>query len=101
MQEVLVTQYILDVTNVFVSLFKELDDGYQYTRDISKSVQINVLFAKLEKYVEQFDKEQAIQYSAAIGRDQKTLETGIHGTALEPYCISFDLTGEVEKDANI
>lgn len=65
MREVLITQYAPDVENAVVSLFKELDDPDQYTHDISKSVQMgqinrDVSFPKVERYVEQFDKEQAI-----------------------------------------
>lgn len=79
-RKMLITKYAPDIANAVVGLFQDLDDPDAKTMDVSDKVRTGkisreALLAKLEEHVQQFDKEQAIEYAAATGRDQKTLET--------------------------
>lgn len=79
-RKLLINKYAPDVANAVVGLFQDLDDPDDETKDVSDKVRTGkisreALLAKLEEHVQQFDKEQAIEYAAATGRDQKTLET--------------------------
>lgn len=75
-----ITRYAPDVANAICSVFENLDDPGAEILDVSDQVRAgkitrNTLLNKLVEHVEQFDKEQALEYAAATGRDQKTLET--------------------------
>ncbi|CDF36719.1 Type II DNA topoisomerase VI subunit B [Chondrus crispus] len=79
-RKMLITKYAPDVANAVVALFEELEDPDRETKDVSDSVlngkiSRDILLAKLQDHVQQFDKEQAIEYATAHGRDHKTLET--------------------------
>lgn len=76
----MITRYAPDVVNAIVGLFNVLDDGGEDTRDVREGIQTGEvkkedLLGKLLEHVQQFDKEQAIEYATATGRDDKTLET--------------------------
>eukprot|EP00177_Eucheuma_denticulatum_P008854 GFKZ01016072.1.p1 GENE.GFKZ01016072.1~~GFKZ01016072.1.p1 ORF type:complete len:719 (-),score=110.52 GFKZ01016072.1:1545-3701(-) len=79
-RKMLITRYAPDIANAIVGLFQDLDDPDSETKDISDQVksgklQREGLQSKLMDHVQQVDKEQAIEYAVATGRDQKTLET--------------------------
>lgn len=75
-----IIRYAPDVVNAVVDLFEALDDAEAATKDVlelvrSKKMTRDILRSKLIQHVEQVDKEQAIEFAAATGRDEKTSET--------------------------
>lgn len=79
-RKMLITRYAPDIANAIVGLFQDLNDPDVGSKDIADQVKNGkigreVLQNKLVEHVQQVDKEQAIEYAAATGRDQKTLET--------------------------
>lgn len=78
-RKMLITRYAPDIANAIVGLFRDLDDPDAGSKDIADQVKNGrigreVLQNKLVEHVQQVDKEQAIEYAAATGRDRKTLE---------------------------
>lgn len=76
----IITRYAPDVANAIVKVFEALEDPEEETRDVHGQVDSEImtrdtLFHKLVEHVQQFDKEQALEYATATGRDDKTLET--------------------------
>lgn len=75
----LITRYAPDIANAIVGVFEGMENPCGEARDVCEDVAKQkitkpILLAKLLEHVEQFDKEQAIEYATATGRDQKTLE---------------------------
>lgn len=75
-----IAKYAPDVANAIVGVLDEVEDAEPDTADVVKQVQDGeltkeMLLAKLIEHVQQIDKEQAIEYAAATGRDQQTVET--------------------------
>lgn len=75
----LITKYAPDVAGAIVGLFNTLEGASAETRDVwdmvrEEKMTKQVLVNKLIDHVQQVDKEQAIEYATATGRDEKTLE---------------------------
>ncbi len=75
-----ILRYAPDVARALMEMFGQLEDPEDGTKDVMERVEKgeitkDSLMAKLVEHVEQHDKEQALEYVAATGRDQKTLET--------------------------
>lgn len=74
-----ITRYAPDVANALVGVFNEVEDARPPTTDVVEKIQSGkltkqMILNKLLEHVQQIDKEQAIEYAAATGRDQKTME---------------------------
>lgn len=78
-RKMLITRYAPDIAHAIVGLFQDLEDPDTGSKDVADQVKNGrigreVLQNKLVEHVQQVDKEQAIEYAAATGRDRKTLE---------------------------
>lgn len=75
-----ITKYAPDVANAIVGVLQQVEDPEPETADVVDQIQAGkvtkeILLSKLIEHIQQIDKEQAIEYAAATGRDQKTVET--------------------------
>lgn len=74
-----ITKYAPGVAKALVDLFSQVDNADASTRDVVDKVQSGeitkeTLLNKLLEHVQQIDKEQAIEYASATGRDHKKTE---------------------------
>lgn len=75
-----ITKYAPDVVNALIGVFDDVEDSAPQTKDVVDKIQSGkltkqMMLNKLLEHVQQIDKEQAIEYAAATGRDHKTMET--------------------------
>lgn len=74
-----ITKYAPDVVNAVMGVFQQVEHPTPAARDVANKIQggqltKQMMMNKLIEHVQQIDKEQAIEYAAATGRDQKTME---------------------------
>jgi DNA topoisomerase VI subunit B len=74
-----IARYAPDVANAIANVFEAIEDPQEDVADVAekfknKEITREGLKLKLIEHVEQFDKEQALEYATTTGRDVKTLE---------------------------
>jgi DNA topoisomerase VI subunit B len=103
-----IVKYAPDVANAIANVFEDMERPEEDVADVAnlfknQEVTRDSLKLKLIEHVEQFDKEQALEYATMTGRDDKTLETVFFAprgsdSAYEPVCID-GLTNDGDEGA--